>query len=57
MVGSVGYVATRTISPVDRPQHQHAVGPGIGTTTANLPLAKLYGRIHRHEHVGRYRYI
>jgi outer membrane receptor protein involved in Fe transport len=43
MVGSVGYVATRTI-------HQlidlniNTVGPGLGTTTANLPLAKAYGR-------------
>lgn len=43
MVGSAGYVATRTI-------HQmidiniNTVGPGLGTSTANLPLAKLYGR-------------
>jgi len=43
MVGSVAYVGTRTI-------HQlidiniNTVGPGLGTTTANLPLAKAYGR-------------
>ncbi len=43
MVGSAAYVATRTI-------HQfidiniNTVGPGLGTTTANLPLAKAYGR-------------
>jgi hypothetical protein len=43
MVASAGYVATRTI-------HQfmdiniNTVGPGLGTTTANLPLAKAYGR-------------
>jgi hypothetical protein len=43
MIGSAGYVATRTI-------HQfldlniNTVGPGLGTTTANLPLAKAYGR-------------
>jgi hypothetical protein len=43
VVGSVAYVATRTI-------HQfmdiniNTIGPGLGTTTANLPLAKAYGR-------------
>jgi outer membrane receptor protein involved in Fe transport len=43
MIASAGYVATRTI-------HQlldidiNTVGPGLGTTTANLPLAKAYGR-------------
>lgn len=43
MVGSVGYVATRTIKQLlDR--NINTVGPGLGTTTANLPLAKLYGR-------------
>ena len=43
MVGSVGYVATRTIHQlIDR--NINAVGPGLGTTTANLPLAKAYGR-------------
>ena len=43
MVGSVGYVATRTIHQlIDR--NINTVGPGIGTSTANLPLAKLYGR-------------
>ena len=43
MIGSVGYVATRTIHQlIDR--NINTVGPGIGTTTANLPLAKLYGR-------------
>ena len=43
MIGSVGYVATRTIHQlIDR--NINTVGPGVGTTTANLPLAKLYGR-------------
>ncbi len=43
MVGSVGYVATRTIHQLlDR--NINTVGPGLGTTTANLPLAKAYGR-------------
>ena len=43
MIGSVGYVATRTIHQlIDR--NINTVGPGLGTTTANLPLAKLYGR-------------
>ncbi len=43
MVGSVAYVGTRTI-------HQlidiniNTVGPGLGTTTANLPLAKAFGK-------------
>jgi len=43
MIGSVGYVATRTIHQlIDR--NINSVGPGVGTTTANLPLAQLYGR-------------
>ncbi len=43
MVGSVAYVATRTIHQlIDR--NINTVGPGLGTTTANLPLAKLYGK-------------
>ena len=43
MVGSAGYVATRTIHQlIDR--NINTVGPGVGTTTANLPLAKAYGR-------------
>ena len=43
MVGTAGYVATRTIHQlIDR--NINTVGPGIGTTTANLPLAKAYGR-------------
>ena len=43
MVGSVGYVATNTIRQlVDR--DINTVGPGLGTTRNNLPLAKLYGR-------------
>jgi hypothetical protein len=43
LIGSVGYVATRTIHQlIDR--NINSVGPGVGTTTANLPLAKLYGR-------------
>ncbi len=43
MVGSVGYVSTRTIHQLlDR--NINTVGPGLGTTTANLPLAKLYGK-------------
>jgi outer membrane receptor protein involved in Fe transport len=43
MVGNVAYVGTRTI-------HQlidiniNTVGPGLGTTTANLPLARSQGR-------------
>ncbi|HBY63971.1 MAG TPA: hypothetical protein DEH78_29460, partial [Solibacterales bacterium] len=43
MVGSMAYVATRTI-------HQmidiniNTAGPGLGISTANLPLAKAYGR-------------
>ena len=56
MIGSVGYVATRTIHQlIDR--NINTVGPGIGTTTANLPLAKLYGRTIAHEHVGRHRHL
>ncbi len=43
MLGSVGYVATRTIHQlIDR--NINTVGPGVGTTTANLPLAIAYGR-------------
>jgi hypothetical protein len=43
MVGSAGYVATRTINQLlDR--NINVVGPGLGTTTANLPLAKAYGK-------------
>src|SRR5439155_22572640 len=43
IIGSDGYVATRTIHMlIDR--NINTVGPGVGTTTANLPLAKLYGR-------------
>jgi hypothetical protein len=43
MVGSVGYVATNTIRQMlDR--NINVVGPGLGASTANLPLAKLYGR-------------
>jgi len=43
MVGSAGYVATRTIHQLIS-RNINTVGPGVGTTTANLPLAKLYGR-------------
>ncbi|MBI5086220.1 MAG: TonB-dependent receptor [Acidobacteria bacterium] len=40
---SAGYVATRTIHQLlDR--NINTVGPGLGTTTANLPLAKAYGK-------------
>ncbi len=43
MVGSAGYVATRTINQmVDI--NINTVGPGLGTSTANLPLARLHGR-------------
>ncbi|HEY3444316.1 MAG TPA: carboxypeptidase regulatory-like domain-containing protein [Paludibaculum sp.] len=43
MIGSVGYVATNTVRQLlDR--NINTVGPGLGTTTANLPLAKLYGK-------------
>jgi hypothetical protein len=43
MVGSAGYVATRTIHQlIDR--NINTVGPGVGVTTANLPLAIAYGR-------------
>jgi hypothetical protein len=43
MVGSLGYVATRTIHQlIDR--NINTVGPGQGVSSANLPLAKLYGR-------------
>jgi hypothetical protein len=43
MIGSAGYVATRTIHQM-MDININTVGPGLGTTTANLPLAKLYGR-------------
>jgi hypothetical protein len=43
MVGSAGYVATRTIHQLIS-RNINTVGPGVGTTTANLPLAQLYGR-------------
>lgn len=43
MVGSVGYVATRTIHQLlDR--NINTVGPGLDTSSANRPLAQLYGR-------------
>ncbi len=43
MVGSVAYVATNTVRQLmDR--NINTVGPGLGTSTANLPLAKLYGK-------------
>ncbi len=43
MVGSAAYVATRTIHQlIDR--NINTVGPGLGVSTANLPLAKLYGK-------------
>lgn len=43
MVGSVGYVATRTINQLlDR--NINTVGPGLGINTANLPLAQTQGR-------------
>ncbi len=43
LVGSVGYVATNTVRQLmDR--NINTVGPGLGTSTANLPLAKLYGK-------------
>jgi hypothetical protein len=52
MIGSVGYVATRTINQLlDR--NINTVGPGLGITTANLPLAQGPWPHHRHEHVGR----
>jgi outer membrane receptor protein involved in Fe transport len=42
-IASLGYVATRTVHQlIDR--NINTVGPGLGTTTANLPLAKAYGR-------------
>ncbi len=42
-IASVGYVATRTVHQlIDR--DINTVGPGLGTTTANLPLAQAYGR-------------
>jgi hypothetical protein len=43
MVGSAGYVATRTIHQLIS-RNINTVGPGVGTTTANLPLAQAYGR-------------
>ncbi|MBI2687379.1 MAG: TonB-dependent receptor [Acidobacteria bacterium] len=43
MVGSIAYVGTRTIHQLlDR--DINTAGPGLGVSTANLPLAKLYGR-------------
>ena len=43
MVASGAYVATRTIHQlIDR--NINTAGPGLGTSTANLPLAKAYGR-------------
>jgi hypothetical protein len=43
MIGSIGYVATRTIHQlIDR--NINSVGPGEGVTTANLPLAIAHGR-------------
>ena len=43
MVGSAGYVSTRTVHQLmDR--NINSVGPGEAISTANLPLAKLYGR-------------
>jgi hypothetical protein len=43
IVASAGYVATRTIHQLmDR--NINTVGPGLGVSTANLPLAKLYGK-------------
>ncbi|MBL8173252.1 MAG: TonB-dependent receptor [Bryobacterales bacterium] len=43
MVGNVGYVATRTIHQM-MDININTIGPGLGTSTANLPLAQLYGR-------------
>lgn len=43
MLGSVAYVGTRTIGQLlDR--NINTVGPGLGGSTANLPLAKAHGR-------------
>jgi hypothetical protein len=43
MVGSVAYVGTRTIHQMmDR--NINVTGPGLGVTTANLPLFKAYGK-------------
>ena len=43
MVGSVAYVATRTINQLlDR--NINTVGPGLGVSVANLPLAQAHGR-------------
>lgn len=43
ILGSAGYVATRTIRQLmDR--NINTVGPGLGITNANLPLARAYGR-------------
>jgi hypothetical protein len=43
MIGSAGYAATRTIGQLlDR--NINTVGPGLGITTANLPLAQAHGR-------------
>ncbi len=43
MVGSVGYVATKTIGQMID-YNINTVGPGLGASTTNLPLYKLYGR-------------
>ncbi|MDP3000401.1 MAG: carboxypeptidase regulatory-like domain-containing protein, partial [Bryobacterales bacterium] len=43
MVGSAAYVATRTIHQL-MDININTIGPGLGATTANLPLAKAYGR-------------
>jgi hypothetical protein len=43
IVASAGYVATRTIKQLmDR--NINTVGPGLGVSTANLPLARAHGR-------------
>jgi len=43
IIASAGYVATRTIRQLlDR--NINTVGPGLGISTANLPLARAYGR-------------
>ena len=56
MIGSVGYVATRTIHQlIDR--NINTVGPGIGTSTAKLPLGQVIWPHHHNQHVGRHRRI
>jgi hypothetical protein len=43
MVGTIGYVATRTVHQLlDR--DINTIGPGLGTTRNNLPLARAHGR-------------